>query len=53
MSCGVAFEGEPVHDVGAGDVKEEVAKRGRVTEWAHDGVPGFSVGVAAEEDEAV
>ena len=50
---GVALEGQTVDGECAGDVEKEVTARGRVSEGTHDGVPGFSVGVAAEQDEAV
>ena len=50
---GVPREREAVDGVGAGEVEEEVAARVGIAEGAHDGVPGFPVGVTAEEHEAV
>lgn len=53
MSGGVAFECEAVYGVGSGDIEKEVSTRVGIQEGTHDSVPGFPVGVTAEEDEAV
>lgn len=53
VSGRVSLEREAVDGVGAGDVEKEMTAWVGIPEGTHDGVPSLSVGVAAEENEAV